>query len=70
MKGCAQVISDDKQLLIESAIVTLLFLSFFVGGEAKMMIKLLVNVGAPKPGSETWTGLPLFRCVSKDKGIF
>lgn len=53
MKGCAQVISDDKQLLIESAIVTLLFLSFFVGGEAKMMIKLLVNVGAPKPGSET-----------------
>lgn len=69
MKGCAQVISDDKQLLIESAIATLLFL-FFVGGEARMMIKLLVNVGAPKPGSETWTGLPLFRCVSKDKGIF
>lgn len=70
MKGCAQVISDDKQLLIESAIVTLLFLSFFVGGEAKMMIKLLVNVEAPKPGSETWTSFPLFRCVSKNKGIF
>lgn len=27
MKGCAQVISDDKQLLIESAIATLLFQS-------------------------------------------